>query len=139
VTAIEVLEHVHDPVTFIETVLAESGARTVVFSTELFEGQPPAPEWWYYSQTVGQHVTFFQRRTLARIAKRVGLNLVTRGSVHMFTDRPISAVAFRFLLSRFSSPLNGIVNRGLRSKTFTDLEMLVRDQQAGKRHGNLAT
>ena len=41
VTAFEVLEHVPDPLHFIADALDHANARTMVFSTELFEGAPP--------------------------------------------------------------------------------------------------
>jgi len=40
-------------------------ATNNIFTTELFEGTPPAPShWWYYSFETGQHIAFFQRRAL---------------------------------------------------------------------------
>lgn len=43
VTAMEVLEHLSDPVAFVEEVLAAAGAQTLLFTTELYEGAPPRP------------------------------------------------------------------------------------------------
>ena len=49
VTSMEVLEHLSDPVAFIEQTLTLSGAQILLFSTELFDGPPPLPgAWWYY-------------------------------------------------------------------------------------------
>ncbi len=60
VTAMEVLEHLTDPAAFIEETLAFSGAQTLVFTTELYEGHPPQPDaWWYYTFSTGQHIGFF--------------------------------------------------------------------------------
>ena len=50
VTAMEVLEHLTDPVDFVEETLTFSCAQTLLFTTELYEGPPPLPgAWWYYA------------------------------------------------------------------------------------------
>ncbi len=48
-TAFEVLEHVHDPLAFIQEKMGQHGSRTLIFTTELYEdGEPPPNDWWYY-------------------------------------------------------------------------------------------
>ena len=42
VTAFEVLEHVQDPLNFISHCLKTNATSTIIFSTELYRGDPPA-------------------------------------------------------------------------------------------------
>ncbi len=44
ITCFEVLEHVINPIEFINASSKEAGTSTIIFSTELFEGSPPRPE-----------------------------------------------------------------------------------------------
>lgn len=126
ITAFEVLEHVYDPVAFLRVSLSESKARTIIFSTELFCGKPPAPEkWWYYSFQTGQHITFYQRRTLEYIAEKLSLFLYSNGGIHMLTDKKINPRFFDVLSGRYSVLLCAYARRRMQSKTFSDHEMLI--------------
>jgi len=122
VTAMEVLEHLTDPVAFIEETLALSGAQTLLFTTELYQGPPPQPDaWWYYSFSTGQHIGFFQRRTLEILGARLGLHFASANGIHIFSrtvvnERLLCAVTGR-LVSRVA-PL--WIRRRLGSKTMSD-------------------
>lgn len=122
VTAFEVLEHLTNPVDFISEAFAMSGARTLFFSTELFDGLPPKPEsWWYYAFETGQHISFYQRRSLEAIAKKLRLNCYSYGSFHMFTDKKINSTVYRLLTHpRISRILALLPKRFMKSKTMTD-------------------
>ncbi|HIN90378.1 MAG TPA: class I SAM-dependent methyltransferase [Porticoccaceae bacterium] len=100
VTAFEVLEHVSDPVVFIQETLAAAKSDSLIFTTELFKGKPPEPgQWWYYAFETGQHISFYEHRTLEAIAKHLGKHLCSNGSVHMLTDKPVNSLLFRVLTS----------------------------------------
>jgi hypothetical protein len=87
-TAFEVLEHVHDPLVFIKDTMAAHNSRTLIFSTELYEGvDPPPKEWWYYTFSTGQHISFYQRTTLERIAAQLGLQFHSVNGIHILTDQ----------------------------------------------------
>lgn len=122
VTGFEVLEHSDDPMTLITDAMLLANCRTLIFSTELFEGDPPDPEeWWYYSFESGQHISFFQRRTLEFMARKIGLSYYSSGSLHMFSDKTLSPAMFRLLTHpRISSILSRLTRRFLESKTFDD-------------------
>jgi Methyltransferase domain len=77
VTAFEIMEHLEDPLTFVKEALAQTQSDTFIFTTEIFEGRPPIPgDWLYYSFETGQHIAFFQYKTLEIMANKLGLELV---------------------------------------------------------------
>lgn len=93
-TAMELFEHLADPVAEIERMLGYS--RSIFFTTLLLPDQAPQPgDWWYYVPDQGQHISFYTRKSLAVIAERFGLALVTDGvSRHLLTDRRVSPRIF---------------------------------------------
>lgn len=122
VTAFEVLEHVHEPLDFVAEALGYGNSRTLIFSTETFVGEPPAPNgWWYYATEAGQHISFYQKRTLARIAKHHGLNFYSKAGIHIFTDRCLARPAIAPLgVPAFISLAASLVASLMKSKTQTD-------------------
>ncbi|MBI4633957.1 MAG: class I SAM-dependent methyltransferase [Deltaproteobacteria bacterium] len=126
ITAFEVLEHIYDPLSFIKESLSESGTRTIIFSSLLYEGIPPRPdEWWYYSFNTGQHISFYQKKTLRYIADGMGLHFHTCSGIHMMTDKTFNSFIFKILSGKFSNALSHIVERNMKSKTFSDHEKLI--------------
>lgn len=126
VTAIEVLEHIDDPVRFIDDWLKRSASETIIFTTELFGPSPPAPaKWWYYQFETGQHISFYQARTFRYIGKRLGLRFYTFNNLHMLTRDRASPTLFRILNSRLSAPLTIWVQHRMKSKTVTDHKAII--------------
>ena len=116
VTAYEVLEHSVDPVALVRSALAEGGgAGTLIFSTTLFTGEPPSPAWSYYSLETGQHVSFFQPRTLKAMAKRLGMNFHSHNGIHVFTNEDVSSVILKVALSRVGRFAMPVVHRRFKS------------------------
>lgn len=96
VTAFEVMEHLVDPVQFILEALSKAKSDTFIFSTEIYEGTPPpADQWWYYSLETGQHIAFFQKKTLRALANRLDMRFFSAGGIHVLTKKNISSLAFR--------------------------------------------
>ncbi|MGR9087535.1 MAG: class I SAM-dependent methyltransferase [Gammaproteobacteria bacterium] len=120
-TAFEVLEHLEDPVVFIGDSLREAHTDTLIFTTELFAGYPPAPgAWWYYAPETGQHISFYQYRTLKTISERLGLNLYSSSGFHMMTRKTLSPMLYRLAVSRFSELVFLLLRRTWNSKTMAD-------------------
>lgn len=95
-TAIEVFEHLVDPVAEVERMLGFS--RSLFFTTQLVPAEVPPPDsWWYYGLEHGQHVSFYTRDSLRVLGERFGLTLYSRGPYHLLSDRKLSAARFNLV------------------------------------------
>jgi hypothetical protein len=127
VTAVEVMEHLEDPLNFVKASLAESMSDTFIFTTSLFHGLPPLfHEWPYYSLETGQHISFFQHRTLITIAEKIGMNFLTIKGIHIFTKKRINPVFSGIYCSSKFSMIAGdqIINFFLNSRTLADSQLM---------------
>ncbi|MFN0176758.1 MAG: class I SAM-dependent methyltransferase [Saprospiraceae bacterium] len=88
-TAFEVFEHLENPAEEIEKMLQLSD--NILFSTELQPIPHPRPEtWWYILPEIGQHISFFSKKSLEVLAKSMGLHLSTNGkNLHLLSRRKI--------------------------------------------------
>ncbi len=132
VTAMEVLEHVTDPVAFIKEMFSFSGANSLVFTTELYEGEPPKPDaWWYYSFSTGQHISFYQRRTLVMIAQKLGLYFASANGIHVISKTPINQHLLGIVTGRFGSRIAPFwIRKRMTSKMMSDHQLML--QKIGK-------
>ncbi len=130
ITAIEVMEHLVDPLSFVDEAINNSGADAIIFTTELYSGSAPRPEdWWYYSFSTGQHIGFFCRQTLEALAEKLGFYFVSSRGMHIFTRSPIYARRFELISNPFLSRLLGSwVKAKMKSRTFSDHEIIVAEK-----------
>ncbi len=133
ITAFEVLEHVYDPVKFIRDSLTQSATSSLIFSTQLFEGNPPQPDsWWYYSLSTGQHISFYQKKTLNYLGDKLSLKLYVYKNLHILTDKTVNPTFFmvlnRLLNSRLSDFIYKYVQINMKSKTSLDYQQLIQSK-----------
>ena len=128
VTAFEVLEHVTDPVEFIKNTMLDVNSDTLIFSTVLYSGAPPDPnEWWYYSFQAGQHIGFFQRKTLEIIANKLNLNFYSENKIHIFSRKKISTILLKISVNNiFSRIFPYLIQFNLGTLTESDQEKILK-------------
>ncbi len=99
-TALEVLEHFVDPVAEFSRI-NQMGPEFVIASTVVNAAEgPPDPDWWYLAPQSGQHVGFFQKRTLSLLGQENGFPHVLSGSMyHLFSRRPFPKWRWRVAVS----------------------------------------
>lgn len=99
VTAFEVLEHLPNPVEALADV-AKVTDRLLLTTQVLPEPTPRPGEWWYYAPESGQHITFYTKASLQRLARELGFDgAVTSTLVHYFYRGKVSPLT-RALVSR---------------------------------------
>jgi 2-polyprenyl-3-methyl-5-hydroxy-6-metoxy-1,4-benzoquinol methylase len=127
ITAFEVLEHVYDPIEFIQTSLNDAQSSTIIFSTELFQGYPPTPQsWFYYAFESGQHISFYQAQTLKFIAKKLSLYYYSYNGIHILTTKKINKqIILNIVTSRWSNLFVNYINRKMDCKTLVDHKYLI--------------
>lgn len=113
ITAIEVFEHLTAPLDTVQTLipaLANNGA--ILLRTSIYDSSRHNENWQYLEPTVGQHITFYSRTGLQRLAERCdlrveflpfGFHMLTRRSTSMSRSRKTLVFllsGFQFLMAR---------------------------------------
>ena len=126
-TAMEVMEHLIDPLAFVQQLFDETGIEYLIFSTELYEGtRPPSQDWWYYAFATGQHIGFFQRRTLEMLAQHLGLHFASAGDLHLLSKVKINEAYMSWVTGRWAGKVaSAWSKRRLKSKTMLDHRQLL--------------
>jgi len=128
VTAFEVLEHLDDPKQFFHDILGGVEPKYFIASTELFSGDEN-PEWKYLFPMTGQHIVFYQEKTLKMVASEYGYYYSHYRGMHFFSKSKISNFRIKLIVrgSRFLYPLLKFP-----SLLMDDHELLVKRIKSGK-------
>ena len=133
-TAFEVMEHVHEPLDWLQDNFVKFGSRTLIFSTELYSGAPPPTDWWYYSFSTGQHITFYRKDTFERMAERLGLRFYSICGFHILTDKPLKHISLCQVLSkRFAALVQAYIRRQMVPKTWGDHQAITRQMRGAEK------
>jgi hypothetical protein len=125
VTAIEVLEHLEDPLGFVRNAVARSVTSTLICTTELFRERPPPLDWWYYAFPTGQHISFYTAKTLAEIGRRLGLRLYSARGLHVFTRKNLNPLRYAWVVRRAGRGGFDRVRQKMRSRTDADHQRML--------------
>lgn len=128
ITLFEGFEHFDNPREEFKKIFKLS--NNILFSTELVPKPTPNPkEWWYYGLNHGQHISFYSKETLEKIAKEYSFFYNTNDKdIHLFSKRKIPRLIFRFLISKFGLLLLPFVFYTNKSKSFSDYEELLKSK-----------
>ncbi len=123
VTAFEVLEHLVHPVETLREIAA-LGPRFLITSTQLYEGDAPAPDWRYLAPETGQHVAFYRRETLERLAREAGFDEVrTTPHLQLFAKGRVPGLAWNLARWR-GAPLYPLLRRRFAPLTEDDSTLM---------------
>jgi hypothetical protein len=128
VTAIEVMEHLVDPVGFVDETLRHARSSTLIFTTNLYQGAVPQPDaWWYYTFATGQHIGFYTQKTLQTLGKRLGLRFSSANGLHLLSSHSLNVTRIRWATQRRVAQLFvPWIRYRLGSKTVSDHEAILR-------------
>jgi len=105
------------------------GAEVTMIANSLwasFGSTPPdTKSWWYHSFESGQHIVFFQEKTLSRLAIDSNLFFSSYGGIHNFSRKPFSTVVHRILSGRLSYFLSPVIRRHVGSLTSPDYRKVI--------------
>jgi hypothetical protein len=94
--AIEVVEHFENPRIDLESLFAHQ-PHAILASTNVYSGQ--GSDWWYLTPETGQHLFFYSRNALGRIARAHGYSLLVHGYYILFVRIGRLGIIHRVVLS----------------------------------------
>ena len=122
-TCFEAFEHFVDPLAEFENLLCIS--RNILLSSEFVPEPLPSPsEWWYYGVEHGQHIGFYQKKTLLYLAQKYNLNFYTNSqNIHLLTEKQFLAHTFKCItkVSKYTTPF---IQKRMQSLTWKDSKKL---------------
>jgi hypothetical protein len=138
--AFEVIEHLNDPTEFIKASFSKYSTKTIFLSTNTYK-RIPEKTWWYYSFDSGQHISFYQKKTLSILAKKNGCRLYSlNDSVHVITDKKVNFLKFLLMRNKFAFLVYAMITRARRfrkTRMFEDQEYIkTTPPQAPKNNGD---
>jgi hypothetical protein len=118
-TAFEVFEHLENPAEEIEKMFQLSD--TIIFSTEL---QPEKPlnneaDWWYFIPETGQHISFYNKKSLSKLEELFNCNLYTNNfNLHILSKEKLAKDPFLFVEQRsfFERGLHWLIRKLVQKK-----------------------
>ncbi|SHI72531.1 Methyltransferase domain-containing protein [Rubritalea squalenifaciens DSM 18772] len=126
--AFEVMEHIENPLEFIEEAQERYQCRNFIFSTLLYGDSIPSRDWWYYVFDGGQHISFYQKKTLEMMADKLGCHYLSIDKgLHLFTESKLAGWQEFVLTNHFIRFfLRAFINRRRikKSKTFEDFSLI---------------
>ncbi|WP_167881916.1 class I SAM-dependent methyltransferase [Leptospira jelokensis] len=101
IVSFEVLEHLLEPNLHFENILKDRNPQFFIFSTQLYGEQVPEQDWWYFSFLTGQHISFYNQKTLAYIARKFDYQSYSiNQNFHIFSKVKLNINLIKFMVER---------------------------------------
>lgn len=122
ITAFEVLEHLEYPLNFIEENFKKFSPKALIFSTEIYGNNTQSKDWAYYSFETGQHISFYNHKTLTIMAKKLNLYFYTYKGLHIFSKKRLKYFSiYKYLTTyKLAFIINLLFKRRCDSRTISD-------------------
>ncbi|MEI6540694.1 MAG: class I SAM-dependent methyltransferase [Planctomycetota bacterium] len=102
-TAMEVFEHMVFPNEDLK-VLDQLSPHWLVTTELVPESTPALSDWWYYMPEIGQHISFYSRKSLQVLGARYKRRVITCGKgLHLFTKSNVSQKYIQWILRNRTS------------------------------------
>lgn len=125
VTFFEVLEHVAEPISFLQEMFKLSD--NILFTTELCDETKKyisANDWWYFDPYNGQHISFYSLNSLKTIAKTFNCNLFSENGFHLMTKNNVNNMKYKLIMTNFYSIINSL-KKPRKSLLITDYNSII--------------
>lgn len=120
VTAFELLEHLENPINEIEKIINRNKCETLFFSTNLTKTNNIDCEWWYFAFESGQHISFFNHKTLKYLANKFSMNIYSFNAFfHIFSEKQEKVKKLENTFNKYLKYYPRAKEK-LNSKTFSD-------------------
>lgn len=97
ITAFEVIEHLENPREVFDEIFKDKNPDIIFISTTLFTGSIE-PDWEYLQPYSGQHITFYQKKTMEYIADLYGYTCINWRYFHVFTKSSSAKLLVKLLI-----------------------------------------
>lgn len=119
VTAFEFLEHIQNPVEELSNIFTKHDCKAILFSTTLYK-DPVDKDWWYFAYETGQHISFYNKKTLQYIANKLGCYLYTNSrNIHLISKIKVNPILFWIATNLWFLEFP-IIKYFIKSRTFRD-------------------
>jgi hypothetical protein len=127
-TCFEVLEHAVNPSEIFDYLLSK--VDVIIFTTLLYGDKPPnKKEWSYYAFSHGQHIFFYNIKTLEYLARKYNLNLISdKKDFHILSKKKIPAISIFTTKVFYKLGLFSFINKLIKSKTMNDSNLMKRSE-----------
>ncbi|TGN18297.1 class I SAM-dependent methyltransferase [Leptospira idonii] len=122
--AFEVLEHFSEPRQQIDSIMRLYDPDVFLFSTLLYGDTIPDSSWWYYGFETGQHIAFYNRTTLEKLAEIYNRKIYSFSpDFHVMSKIDLDEKSISYILERLPDLLIRLKSK-YRSKVISDFESL---------------
>ena len=135
VTCLEVVEHLENPLFFFQNIMSTYHPQLIIFSTQLYQDKPPKPDtWWYYSFITGQHISFFQHRTLKFCSQQLQMHYISYQGLHIFSKMPVKPIWLRLAFSKIGYFISYVAKLIRSSLIASDYQKLITSPSQEQKH-----